>query len=168
MFEAAERILCLRAQIAWLWQRLLLSAIGRKEGKETRYPRWEEARKERTHSRRGTDSSHGLVKSPHDVEYRREACSSTGGRKRTPPLIASSVRFCPYFATNKLSVVHWNTRKSFRRVTFPPVDLRSVGEIRKIERSRVWRNKKNKEEPGGICGWVKNGKADRDLMGNFV
>lgn len=160
MFEAAERILCLRAQIAWLWQRLLLSAIGRKEGKETRYPRRGEARRERTHSRRRTDSSRGLVKSPHDVGYRREARSSTGGRKRTPP--PSSVRFCPFFATNKLSVVHWNTRKSPRRVAFPPVDLRSVGEIRKIERSRVWRNKKDKEELEG--GYVAEQKTAKPIV----
>lgn len=61
-------------------------------------------RRKRTYSRRRTDSSHGLVKSPYDVGYRREARSSTGGRK-SKPILQVPFALVRSFATNKLSVV---------------------------------------------------------------
>lgn len=132
MFEAAERILCLRAQIARLWQRLLLSAIERKEGRERR-----DARDERRRGGKGRilvgEPIHLMVSlSPHDVGYRREARSATGGRKRIP-----SSEFHPLLSASRDKQIVCRTLQHAKIApTFPLVGLRFVGEIRKIERSR--------------------------------
>lgn len=84
----------------------------------------EETSGERAHSRRRTDLFRGLVKSPHDEGYRKEA-RPTGERKGSPFLrILSSC----LLATNKLFVGTRGNRFDMPR--FPPVDLRSDNEIR--------------------------------------
>lgn len=166
MLKQPERILCLRAQIAWLWQRLLLSAIGRKEGKEMRYPRWEEAGRERTHSRRGIDSSRGLVKSPHDVGYRREAPFFD---RRAQKDLSSEFRPLLSVLRDKQIVC-----RALKHAEIAPTRRVSSGRLaicRRDSKDReIVRVSKQEGQGGasGICDRAKNGKADRDLMGNFA
>lgn len=163
MFEAAERILCLRAQIARLWQRLLLSATNgkkRERERETRCPQWEKARRKRTHSRRRADSSHGLVKSARRRISKGGSFCDRRAQKDSLLRVPHPLLFAPRDKQIVCTLQHAKIAP-----TFPLVGLRFVGEIRKIARVT-----KQEGQAGalGICGRAKNGKADRDLMGNFT